>query len=131
MSERPVIERFEAFLTGITVCYKYIQKIKNAEMTELGLKGTHVACMFYLNHNPEGLTAAQLCTLCAEDKATISRTVADLKSRGYIEAGEDCRTGTPGVYTAGDCRTKGVRQISTACADGATAALAACRYLDK
>lgn len=88
MSERPVIERFEAFLTGITVCYKYIQKIKNAEMTELGLKGTHVACMFYLNHNPEGLTAAQLCTLCAEDKATISRTVADLKSRGYIEAGE-------------------------------------------
>ena len=90
MSEPPVIERFEAFLTGITVCYKYIQKIKNAEMTGLGLglKGTHVACMFYLNHNPEGLTSAQLCTLCAEDKATISRTVADLKNRGYIETGE-------------------------------------------
>lgn len=79
-----MIQRFQEFLTGITVCYKYIQRIKNAEMTEFGLKGTHVACMFYLNHNPEGLTAAQLCSLCAEDKATISRTVANLRSRGYI-----------------------------------------------
>lgn len=51
-----MIQRFADFLTGITVCYKYIQRIKSAEMTELGLKGTHVACMFYLNHNPGGLT---------------------------------------------------------------------------
>ena len=80
-----MIQRFESFLTGITVCYKYIQRIKSAEMTELGLKGTHVACLFYLAHNPEGLTASQLCSLCAEDKAGISRTVADLRSRGYIQ----------------------------------------------
>lgn len=80
-----MIERFQDFLSGITVCYKYIQRIKNAEMTEFGLKGTHVACMFYLNHNPQGLTSAQLCTLCAEDKATISRVVNDLRSRGYIQ----------------------------------------------
>lgn len=84
MQESSMIQRFEDFLTGITVCYKYIQRIKNAEMTEFGLKGTHVACMFYLHHNAEGLTASQLCTLCAEDKATISRIVADLRSRGYI-----------------------------------------------
>lgn len=84
-----MIYRFQEFLTGITVCYKYIQRIKNAEMTEFGLKGAHVACMFYLNHNPDGLTAAQLCTLCAEDKATISRTVADLRKRGYIEPGNE------------------------------------------
>lgn len=83
-----MIQRFQEFLTGITVCYKYIQRIKNAEMTEFGLKGTHVACMFYLNHNPEGLTSAQLCTLCAEDKATISRTVSDLRQRGYITQSE-------------------------------------------
>lgn len=82
-----LIQRFQEFLTGITVCYKFIQRIKNAEMTEFGLKGIHVSCMFYLNHNPEGLTAAQLCSLCAEDKATISRTVSDLRKRGYIEAG--------------------------------------------
>ena len=82
-----MIRRFEDFLTGITVCYKYIQRIKNAEMTEFGLKGTHVACLFYLSHHPDGLTSAQLCALCAEDKATISRTVSDLRGRGYIQQG--------------------------------------------
>lgn len=82
-----MIQRFQDFITGITVCYKYIQRIKNAEMTEFGLKGIHVSCLFYLHHNPEGLTAAQLCQLCAEDKATISRIVADLRSKGYVEQG--------------------------------------------
>lgn len=90
-----MIQRFENFLTGITVCYKYIQRIKNAEMTEFGLKGTHVACIFYLNHNPEGLTSAQLCSLCAEDKASISRTVAYLRQRGFIEAGGEKAYRTP------------------------------------
>lgn len=80
-----MIQRFEAFVTGITVCYKYIQRIKSAEMMELGLKGTHVMCLFYLHHEKE-LTAAQLCQLCAEDKAAISRTVAQLQERGYLEA---------------------------------------------
>lgn len=79
-----MIQRFESFITGITVCYKYIQRIKNAEMTEFGLKGIHVSCMFYLNSNPEGLTSAELCSLCCEDKATISRIVADLRKQGYI-----------------------------------------------
>ena len=53
-------------------------------MTEFGLKGTHVMCLFFLHHTPEGLTAAQLCQLCAEDKAAISRTIATLKEKGYI-----------------------------------------------
>lgn len=84
-----MIQRFQDFVTGITVCYKFIQRIKNAEMTEFGLKGIHVSCLFYLHHNPGGLTAAQLCTLCAEDKATISRTIADLRQRGYIQPGSE------------------------------------------
>ena len=53
-----------------------------------------------------------------------------LDPRGYIQCGEDCVTGTPGVFAAGDCRTKGVRQIATAIADGASAALGACRYIE-
>ena len=52
--------------------------------------------------------------------------LAELDLAGYILAGEDCRTKTPGIYTAGDCRTKTVRQLTTAAADGAVAALAAC-----
>ena len=88
-------QRFQNFLTGITACYKYIQRIKNAEMTEFGLKGTHVACIFYLNHHPEGLTSSQLCNLCAEDKASISRTVADLRQRGFLESGAEKAYRTP------------------------------------
>ena len=83
-----MIQRFQAFVTGITVCYKYIQRIKSAEMTEFGLKGTHVMCLFFLHHHPEGLTAAQLCQLCAEDKAAISRTLAVLHKDGYLTSGE-------------------------------------------
>ena len=83
-----MIQRFQSFVTGITVCYKYIQRIKSAEMTEFGLKGTHVMCLFFLHHNPDGLTAAQLCQLCAEDKAAISRTVAILQSKGFVDAGQ-------------------------------------------
>ena len=53
-----------------------------------------------------------------------------LDEKGYIEAAEDCNTETPGVYVAGDCRTKSVRQLATAAADGAVAALAACEYME-
>ena len=44
---------------------------------------------------------------------------------GYIIAGEDCKTGIDGVFAAGDCRTKTVRQLTTAAADGAVAAISA------
>lgn len=56
--------------------------------------------------------------------------LTELNDYGYIVADEACLTDTPGVFVAGDCRTKSVRQITTATADGAVAALAACRYLD-
>ena len=79
-----MIQRFDAFVSGITSCYKFIQRIKSMEMTEFGLKGTHVMCLYYLRQNPTGLTASQLCSLCAEDKAAISRTVSELRSQGYI-----------------------------------------------
>ena len=50
--------------------------------------------------------------------------------RGYIVADESCLTKTDGVFVAGDCRTKSVRQVTTAVADGAVAALAACEYVN-
>ena len=49
---------------------------------------------------------------------------------GYILASEDCKTNISGIFTAGDCRTKEVRQLTTAAADGSIAALAACNYID-
>ncbi len=57
--------------------------------------------------------------------------LAELDKAGYIISGEDCMTRTPGLFTAGDCRTKQVRQLVTAASDGAVAALAACGYVDK
>ncbi len=56
--------------------------------------------------------------------------VLPLDERGYAASGEDCLTGRDGLYVAGDCRSKSVRQVTTATADGAVAALAACAYVD-
>ena len=60
------------------------------------------------------------------------RNIAALDDYGYIEAGEDCipAGSRGGIFVAGDCRTKRIRQITTATADGAVAALAAIRFLD-
>ncbi len=57
------------------------------------------------------------------------KEITELDGYGYIKADENCLTNIPGIFTAGDCRTKSVRQISTAIADGANAALAACKYI--
>ncbi len=84
--------RFKTFTARITSLYRYIQKIKSMEMTEFGLKGTHVMCLFHLGHQEDehphdtgcGLTAGELCTLCGEDKAAISRSIAELEERGYV-----------------------------------------------
>ncbi len=51
--------------------------------------------------------------------------LAELDNYGYFASGEDCRTATPGIFVAGDCRAKRIRQVTTAVADGAVAALAA------
>jgi len=56
--------------------------------------------------------------------------VITLDDRGYAEAGEDCITSALGIFAAGDCRKKRIRQVTTAAADGAIAALAACDYID-
>ena len=55
--------------------------------------------------------------------------VVRLDGSGFILAAEDCMTSHPGIFAAGDCRTKEVRQLTTAAADGAVAALAACKYI--
>ena len=56
--------------------------------------------------------------------------VLNLDERGYADAAEDCITKTHGVFVAGDCRKKEIRQVTTAVSDGAVAALAAIKYLD-
>ena len=57
--------------------------------------------------------------------------IAALNDWGYFDSSEDCLTITPGVFVAGDCRSKRIRQVVTASSDGAIAATAACAYLDE
>ncbi len=59
------------------------------------------------------------------------KNLADLNSYGYFDTDEACTTKTKGVFVAGDCRSKAVRQVTTAAADGTVAALAACRYVNE
>jgi thioredoxin reductase (NADPH) len=56
---------------------------------------------------------------------------AELNQWGYFDSAEDCRTRTEGLFVAGDCRSKRIRQVVTAAGDGAVAAMAACMYLDQ
>lgn len=58
-------------------------------------------------------------------------SLVELDESGYIRAGEDCKTQATGVFAAGDCRTKQVRQLTTAAADGAVAAIAAVEYIEE
>ena len=89
-----------------------IRNAATGEKTRLDLDGMFVA----IGQVPENERYAELVTL---------------SDRGYIVSDENCLTDTRGLFVAGDCRTKSIRQIATACGDGAVAALAACRYLDK
>ena len=56
--------------------------------------------------------------------------LSDLNQWGYYDVDEFCATKTPGVFVAGDCRSKYIRQVTTAAGDGAVAAMGACRWLE-
>ena len=64
-----------------------------------------------------------------EPETALAKEMVAVDEKGYIQAGEDCKTTAPGIFVAGDCRTKTVRQLTTAAADGAVAALMAVEYL--
>ncbi|MBR3766787.1 MAG: FAD-dependent oxidoreductase [Clostridia bacterium] len=58
------------------------------------------------------------------------KNTVKLNNYGYVDATESCTTDIKGIFVAGDCRSKEIRQITTATADGAAAALAATKYIE-
>lgn len=98
-------------LGDMTVSGLKIKNVKTEEEQTLEVQGVFVA----IGQMPDNEAFAD---------------AVDLDPSGYVDAGEDCLTKTPGVFTAGDCRTKKVRQLATAAADGAAAALAAAGYIN-
>ncbi|MBQ4645600.1 MAG: FAD-dependent oxidoreductase [Clostridia bacterium] len=103
-----VVEKLigEKELKGIT-----IKNVRTEESTELTLDGIFVAI---------GLVPQN----------DIFKDIITLDGRGYVDANENCLTNAKGIFVAGDCRTKNIRQVITAAGDGAVAALAACDYVD-
>jgi thioredoxin reductase (NADPH) len=59
------------------------------------------------------------------------KDIINVDKSGYIIAGEDCHTNVDGIYVCGDNRTKELRQLVTACSDGAVAATEAIKYVNK
>lgn len=75
---------FENFAATIMKLNKLIQRIKQYEMRDYGLKAIHVMCVYHLNEHPEGLTSSELVKLTLEDKGAISRALASLQEKDYV-----------------------------------------------
>ena len=97
------------------------------------LKGEPKLSSVVLENREDGsekeLAVDGLFVAIGQEPATASFKDLVTLSGGYIEAGEDCKTNVTGIFAAGDGRTKKVRQLTTACADGAVAALAAVDFI--
>ena len=120
---------------------KLVEQLKTKSNVEIIL-GTVVEGLV----GDDELTAINLCRVADSEKSTLkidgmfvaiglipqNEAFADiikLNQFGYAEADETCVTSAKGVFVAGDCRSKAIRQVATAAADGAVAALAACNYI--
>ena len=76
-------ERYETFTLLIAKISRSIRRLQNQEMADYGLRSAHITCLHYL-YLHDGLTATDLCDRCEEDKATVSRALAQLEKDGYI-----------------------------------------------
>ena len=76
-------ERFKTFTVLVTNISRCIHRIKTEEMAEFSLKSSHVSCLYYL-YKEGALTAKELCGICEEDKANISRSIKYLEENGYL-----------------------------------------------
>ncbi len=78
-------ERYKNFTLLIAKINRCIRKIKTEEMSEFNLKSAHVSCLYYL-YTMGSLTSKELCDICEEDKAAISRAVDHLENEGYLKS---------------------------------------------
>lgn len=77
------MDRFATFTVLINRISRNIRKIKNQEMAEYNLKSVHISCLYYL-YTEGKMAATDLCERCEEDKATISRALDFLETKGYL-----------------------------------------------
>lgn len=132
-----IIHRRDEFRAAVNIQ----QKVKETENIEIlpfyeikEIKGDKKVTSVQLVQNKTGEekelgVSAVFIAVGMNPQTDIFKDFVDLDEKGYIKAGEDCKTSSEGIYAAGDIRTKPLRQIVTAVADGATAVQSVERYL--
>ena len=125
-------------LTGEEALQKILREKENVEIicssVVSGFEGEDALTGIRITNTDTNTESTVSCDGCFVAIGLIPATdfikdTVTLNSYGYVDAGESCKTNLDGIFVAGDCRSKEIRQITTATADGATAALAAIKYI--
>ncbi len=129
-----LIHRRDSFRGDLELVNK-LKKLTNVEIITpakiTALLGDNVLSGIELDNGRRILLDGLFVAVGQAPKNEPFSSVIDLDEFGYADSAEDCVTRTEGIFVAGDCRQKTVRQLATAVADGASAATHACEYLDK
>ena len=109
--------------SNVTILLNTVVQALTGEQTLTGLQLKNTETGLESHLAVDGLFQA----VGQQPESALAKALSIADDSGFIPSGEDCLTPAAGIFVAGDCRTKEVRQLTTACADGAVAALAACR----
>ena len=141
MSEKQTLDAGDRAISYCATCDGALYKNKPVVVVGSGNTAKHeiaylsnIASKVYHIHHDDPIPKDAVAVFVAIGRVpntALCDGLVDLDEQGYIIAGEDCRTSTPGIFAAGDCRTKDLRQLITAASDGAIAATNAVKYLNK
>ncbi len=136
-SKKVIIVQNLPYLTGEKKLQDIIEKRHNIEVilgaTVDSVKDTEEFSGIILNKDGEKIdltVEGMFVAIGLEPDNTPFKDFVDINEWGYVDSDETCLTKTEGIFVAGDCRSKTLRQITTATADGAYSAVQACKYID-
>ena len=139
LSEKQAADAGERPISYCATCDGALYRGKTVVVVGSGNTAKHetrylenIASKVYHIHHDDPIPAVAEAIFVAIGRVpstTVFDGLVELDADGYVVAGEDCKTSHPGVFVAGDCRTKQVRQLVTAAGDAAAAAAAALAFL--
>ena len=106
-----MVNRFESFVSAISCISRYIQKIERDVMVRYGLKGPHAQYLIAMDRFPEGVTAAQLSSICERDKAAVSRAIAELETAQLVQRLNAVASGYRALLTLTERGKKAAAQL--------------------
>ena len=126
-------KNFTTILLGVLVFAMMSSCVNSNKFNNNSNSESTAGLLYVINSGNPSFEDASLSIYDPTRKQVQNEAFADyltLDRFGYADSDESCTTKTAGIFVAGDCRKKSIRQVATAAADGAIAALAACKYLD-